>query len=164
MSIIIKDNFLSQDEYQTIYNLVMSHNFPWYFNNEVIYGKDTNGILDYQLTHVFYVNGKPISTAFDYLSVFFDRLPIQSIIRVKANFNPRSESIYEHGYHIDYDYEYSKSAVWYLNTNNGYTIFETGERVENIANRIVIFPSQIRHTGAACTDSAARIVFNFNYF
>ena len=32
-----------------------------------------------------------------------------------------------------------KTALFYLNTNDGYTKFESGEIVETVANRLVIF-------------------------
>ena len=56
------------------------------------------------------------------------------------------------------------TAIFYINTNNGYTEFEDGTRVESVANRIVNFPANLKHRGTRCTDQKIRIVINFNYF
>jgi len=57
------------------------------------------------------------------------------------------------------------TGIFYLNTNNGETIFENGERVKSVENTFVTFPSNLRHTGTTNTCNAAyRVVLNFNYF
>ena len=55
------------------------------------------------------------------------------------------------------------TAVFYINTNNGYTEFEDGTRSESIANRMVTFPANLKHRGTTCSDEKTRIVINFNY-
>ena len=65
-------------------------------------------------------------------------------------------------YHHDYDD--MKTAVFYINTNNGYTEFENGVRVNSVANRVCIFDSNLRHRGTTHTEGDnQRIVVNFNY-
>ena len=56
-----------------------------------------------------------------------------------------------------------KTSILYLNTNNGYTRFEDGTKVESVANRMVTFPNQMMHTGTTTTDSEYRLVLNLNY-
>ena len=56
------------------------------------------------------------------------------------------------------------TSIFYVNTNNGYTKFEDGTKVESVANRMVIFPSNMKHIGTSCTDEKTRVVINFNYF
>ena len=41
---------------------------------------------------------------------------------------------------------------------------EDGTKVESIANRMVTFPSNMKHKGTSCTDERTRVVINFNYF
>ena len=65
-------------------------------------------------------------------------------------------------YHHDYDD--MKTAVFYINTNNGYTEFENGVRVNSVANRVCIFDSHLKHRGTTHSEgSNQRIVVNFNY-
>ena len=56
------------------------------------------------------------------------------------------------------------TAIYYLNTNNGFTKFENGDKVNSVANRMVIFDSNLKHTGTSCTDAHARMLINFNYY
>jgi len=63
------------------------------------------------------------------------------------------------------DYKNSKTAVFYLNNNNGYTLFKKGKRkVESVANRIVIFDAKEEHTTVTQTDTNIRVVLNLNFY
>ena len=84
-------------------------------------------------------------------------------MRVKANLNPRAENIDLGKFHRDVKYD-CHTAIYYVNTNNGYTEFENGDRVESVENRMVIFKSDTMHTGKSCTDENVRVLINFNYF
>ena len=53
--------------------------------------------------------------------------------------------------------------LWIWITNNGYTEFENGMKVESVENRWVSFPEDIKHRGTSCTDEKVRVVINFNY-
>ena len=64
--------------------------------------------------------------------------------------------------HTDVSFD-CRTAVYYINSNNGYTYFENGEKVESVANRLVAFPSQMKHGGTTCTDTQTRVVINLNY-
>ena len=55
------------------------------------------------------------------------------------------------------------TATYYLNTNNGYTELKTGEKVESVENRMLVFDSNIEHQGVTCTDEKRRVLINFNY-
>ena len=67
--------------------------------------------------------------------------------------------------HIDFgDVTGYKTAIYYVNSNDGYTKFETGEIVESVGNRLVIFDGRTKHCGSTHTNQKYRIVINFNYF
>ena len=88
-------------------------------------------------------------------------------MRVKINLQTITPEIIKRTFHSDMagilgNNPY-KTAIFYFNTNNGYTEFETGEIVESIANRIVIFDGRIKHRGTTCTDQKTRVVLNINY-
>ena len=57
-----------------------------------------------------------------------------------------------------------QTAIFYVNSNNGYTEFETGECIHSLANRMVLFPSNIKHRGVTQTNAKERFVINFNWF
>ena len=73
------------------------------------------------------------------------------------------------GWHCDYDLQPDekgivKTAIFYVNSNNGYTIFkESKKKVRSVENRLVIFPSELEHCGGSCTDNKQRVVINFNF-
>ena len=73
----------------------------------------------------------------------------------------------EHGFHTDFptdsDFKFT-TGILYINDNDGYTIFENGEKVDSVRNRYVEFASDIRHSGSSCTNQKRRLVINFNYF
>ena len=91
------------------------------------------------------------------------RLELSELIKIKANLSFRTTEKIIHGYHVDLPYE-CKTAIYYLNTNDGCTMFKDGREVGSVENRLVIFNSQLAHTGTTCTDQKIRSVINFNYF
>ena len=90
--------------------------------------------------------------------------------KIKANLLTRTPNIIENSFHVDETGRPEKklkqltTSIFYVNTNNGYTKFEDGTKVESIANRMVTFPTNMKHTGTSCTDERTRVVINFNYF
>jgi hypothetical protein len=158
----IIDNFLSKEIFFTIQNMFCSDTFPWYWNSAKSgYENYSCDELDnYQFTHKFYDQSLKYSTG--NIDVILQKLNLFKIIRVKANLTPRTTQIIKYGFHIDTDID-CNTAIYYINTNNGFTEFESGEKIESIENRIVIFKSNIKHTGTSCTNQKRRIVLNINY-
>ena len=88
---------------------------------------------------------------------------LSSLVRIKANLNPRNSKVFTHGFHIDMTFKCT-TGIYYINTNNGYTEFEDGTKIESIRNRFISFPSDMKHTGSTCSDKKMRLLINFNYF
>ena len=157
--ITVTDNFLTEEEFKNIINIYHPKFIPWSFQDVV---HDTEFIGDpidnWQLSYMVL----PDCIFYNCLMPLFDKMDMDVHFRVKLNLNPRTSAVTEHGYHIDIPVP-SKTAIFYLNTNDGYTKFETGEKVESVANRLVVFPSNIKHTGTTCTNNKARLVLNINY-
>tara|TARA_R110000803_G_scaffold60543_3_gene119834 strand:+ start:920 stop:1405 length:486 start_codon:yes stop_codon:yes gene_type:complete len=157
----IIDNFLEKNQFLQLQNLICSDSFAWYLVN----GVNNIGDGSYQLVHSIYKSYKVNSIFFDNLKPIIDKLKPKALIRIKANFIAKTNKIIEHGYHTDFTYPNSKTAVYYINSNNGYTKFKKGGFVsESKENKIIIFKSNELHTGSSCTDSQYRIVLNINYF
>ena len=73
-------------------------------------------------------------------------------------------------FHSDLSHDFKEDAVshwttaiFYINTNNGYTEFENAEKIESVAIRFIMFPSNIKHRGVTQTDEQTRIMINFNF-
>ena len=151
------DNFLSEDEFKNLRSYISSTSFPWYF------GLVTTDSKTAQFVHTFYANDAPTSS-WPYVEFFRLRLNMASLVRIKVNLNPRTETVQVHKDAFHTDYPDITTAVYYLNTCDGYTLFEDGTKVNSVENRIVIFDSNMRHTGTSCTNESGRLVMNINYF
>jgi len=153
------DNFLSEEDFIPLSDMLNSFYFPWYFNDQICYESD--GLS--QFTHTFFeeLTRSPNSDFYPLVECFLDKLEVKELIRIKANLNVKTEVPIQTGYHIDYPD--ATTAVFYLDTNNGGTELNKTTFVESVANRIVIFDSNIQHTGVTCTDQKKRIVLNINY-
>ena len=163
----IHDDLLSKGDFANLKNYILGSNFPWYKG----YIVDQNHKLlcdpldNIQFYCWLYYDNRPQTGEYKIVEpiIYHPELKIASVIRVKANMNLRTNKVIEHGYHTDGEFQ-CKTAVYYINTNDGYTAFEDGTQVESIENRLVVFDSQIKHTGSTCTNDQYRCVINFNYF
>jgi hypothetical protein len=153
------NNCLNKEELVTIQNLMINNEFPWY----ITWGISNKKNKDYQFTHNFH-NGINIASNYFYLiHPFIKILKPSSFIRIKANLLLKTNKIIKHGYHIDNKVEKSKTAIFYVNNNNGFTQFENNEISKSEENKLIIFNTNKKHTGTTCTDALFRIVINFNY-
>ena len=97
------------------------------------------------------------------------KLGTYRLFRMKANLTLRTDEHEAGGFHVDgFDEdngypEGSLTAVYYINTCNGYTEFKTGEKVKSVSNRMLIFDSELEHQGVSATDETRRVLINLNY-
>lgn len=165
----IRDNFLDLTSFAEIKTTLLGNNFPWFFQNTVVGYNDRDlqetNLDQYQFTHVFYMDSAPRSEGFYLLKPLLDKLNISALVRVKANLTPRTLTRHIHGYHSDYpEHKNMKTAVFYVNTNDGATVFKDGSEVSSIENRLVEFDTPILHSGTTSTDTPVRCVINLNYY
>ena len=154
------DNFLEDKVFTGIQTHVMGDSFPWYFNN---YRSEANPLYSFQFTHTIVKNDMILSSYFPVIyDAFFAKLGIKKVLRVKLNLTTRTENLFNHGFHVDTLLK-SKTAIFYVNTNNGKTVFKNGEEVNSVANRVVIFDTDLEHAATSHTDEKTRVVVNFNY-
>ena len=181
----IIDDYLDKDEFSKIESIFFKESeerphlkekdnidFPWYFRNSTSYNpeNDIDTITNYQFVHVFYMHHTISSQYYDNITPIFEKLEMKALLRCKANMQMRTEGIVERELHQDHpnncdpDKDPFNIAVYYLNTNNGYTRFEDGTKVESVANRIAIFSPKLKHSSTTCTDKKRRIILNMNYY
>ena len=161
------DNFLEPENFKILTDDILSTNsgfsvFPWYAQQGVTVTDGRNND-HWNLIHSFYQNYEIQSGFFKHLSDVIDKLQIKSLIRIKANLYPKTDKIIEHDFHADFDFSH-KSGLYSLNTNNGCTIMEDGEKIESVANRMIIFDASKLHKSTTCTDENFRANIVFNYF
>ena len=157
----IIDNFLPQDYFVHLQRIMTDHNFPWLYNAEVA---NRGEIQDhFYFTHNLFQDFQPTSSIFEEFVPFFKQLEMNAMVRARALLYVNQGRQIVHEKHIDFKFPH-KTAVFYMNTNNGYTEFEDGTKVESVENRIVFFDGSIPHNSSTCTDQKIRVVVSINYF
>ena len=171
----IIDNFLPEEQFNNLYDLMITPGkMLWKYNDVVDY--DGSDEASFQFVHVFFNSPDGFITPFsDLVKPFINLLKIKVLIKIKANLTFRSiENNREGKFHYDRELVGSKlpdgtltsyTAIYYVNTNNGYTLFKDGDyKVDSVGNRVAIFDSTKLHKAVRCTDEKTRVVINFNYF
>ena len=162
----ISKNFLPQKDFDGLKTLMEATYFPWYFNPGVVrYPGVKTPVNHFQFTHAFYGDGQIRSDYFKNLTPLFNIIKPALIVRIKANLLTLSDKIIKHSMHQDFVLDNAKitTGIFYINSNNGMTIFENGKKIKSEANKYVEFDSNTMHTGTTCTDDRKRIVINLNY-
>lgn len=170
--VVIYDNFLTDNQFNNLQNTLMSAQFPWHYSDYKVGGYDANNKTTefnnkniFSFVHNFYHNFSWQSPYAESLQVLLNALHPISLIRIKANLTTITNTPIVYEYHRDTPHlKKFKTAIFYVNTNNGRTIFASGQEVESVANRLIIFDSDNLHTGTSCTDESRRVLINFNYF
>ena len=152
----VKDNLLSAEEFNKLKNLILSNEFPWYFSDGKV---DDDNI---QFVHHFVFSSLVYSPYIESLHPIFGKLKAKRIFRAKLNYTFKTPKLIQYDYHQDVNIA-CKTAVFYLNTNNGYTQIKNGRKIESKENRIVMFNSNAEHAGSSCTDQKYRVLLNINY-
>tara|TARA_R100000805_G_C3574877_1_gene80047 strand:+ start:231 stop:737 length:507 start_codon:yes stop_codon:yes gene_type:complete len=152
-------NFLSEENHKKLKNILESHTIPWYFNDKVVTDKDS----PFQFTHPFYNGGMPSETI-ELIHPILMLLSPLSIIRAKANCTFKTDKNINTGSHTDNKQKGLKSAVYFVNDNDGYLHnFEEKKSVKSVANTMCIIDSNVLHAGFTCTNSDRRLVINICY-
>ena len=176
MNYKVIDNFLGEDEFKYLQNLIISNDgdlrdFPWKITTDVASGtnnKDYNLEIEKQLWNWYAIhpiyNTLPESPYYDDIfNIFKDKWHLKSLIRIKVNFYPYTHEIKEHAKHQDYDFSHH-GAVFSLNTCDGFTRMSNGDKVDSVANRIVFFDPSEYHNSSTTSNQKGRYNINFNYF
>lgn len=159
----IYDDYLSDQELVNLQNLFFENtDFPYFFNSH----KVAKGDGFSQFTHQFYVNNTINSNFYNHLNGLLDRIDPLAIVGIKANLQLKASEIKTTPMHQDYanTLDNQKTGIFYVNTNNGKTVFENGFEVDSVANRLIVFPANEYHAGTTHTDEDYRCVINLNWF
>ena len=156
------DNFLPDYYFRSLSNTILGDDFWWFYNEDTAIEGD--GIPHF--INIFYKT-KGLATigptsSFSLIEPYLSFFKMKELCRIKANLAPRTIFHRKTGWHVD-NVPCSTTAILYMNTNNGWTEFKKGSRVKSVANRVVIFDSNLEHQGVTCTDKKRRVLINFNY-
>jgi len=168
----IYDNFLSKKDFDFINHNMLGAQFPWHLGS--VTNPEVDNVLcdeihNIQFCEWIYKDYAPQGPEFDIIKpiIFSRQLEVSAIRRIKANITLRTPKIVRHGWHTDGTRDGEQQfmvAIYYVNSNDGFTEFRDGTKVESVANRLVMFPSIMEHTGTTCTNEKLRCVINFNFY
>lgn len=163
----IVDDFLPIDQFREIQRHLMGASWPWHFNTIVDSPEDESEPSKYQFTYGFYDRKEGwINSGQKVIWPITQRINPITWLRIKANLNPWVPYPALNSFHIDMNGMGEVpfwTSIFYVNTNDGYTQFEDGTKVESIENRLITFPGNRKHTGCPCSDQKCRVLINFNY-
>ena len=171
----IIDNFLADEDFEWIFDEVNSPDTCWHYS-EIISSATIAGYLREEMRLII----DPIHNSqfcfklepdVEYIKPLVAALGAKEIKRIKVNMTLPTKEHVNHGFHVDYADDWRgtnpdpcKTAIYYINSNNGYTEFEDGSKVESRANRVCVFDNGLKHAGVTTTTSTNRIVVNINYY
>ena len=165
----VKDNFLPKEEFKLLQNFMLGEDCPWYFNNFTTW-RPENGIdaaeaafrEGCKFTHTFWREMEgPSSSYYKKLLPLLDVCGAKHVVKIKANLLLKTPQVIPHVFHVDTNVDCT-TVVYYLNTCDGFTHFEDGNKIETVENRAVIFNSQIPHGGSTTSNADNRVVLNIN--
>jgi hypothetical protein len=172
----IIDNFLSEDIHKNISDMVFGGELPLFcqhntlpdgeFGSEELNEKHNIKREGHPFFyHMFFKDLKHVSDWDSMYMPIMEKLNPLAMIRVKLNVFSNAGEPISSGWHLDMNETETAhtTAIYHLNTNNGYILFEDGTKVKSVANRLIIFPGNIIHTGITQTDKDLRAFINLNY-
>ncbi len=168
----IIDNFLSQSEFEELKTFLMSPRSQWRFVNFIAHKDGRDGDKDGYFVHSFrdcdpktFKDRFPISPNYQVIDNLMvgikKKVKFKQILRIRSSLYPRREKQIPDPFHVDYQFNH-KVCIFYVNSNNGYTLFENGDKVESVANRLMIFDGTEKHCSVVQTDEPARYIININ--
>jgi len=174
MTYQIIDNFLDEEEFLNIKNTFFPKNendrkLPWSYNPGIVrdpkIGPTGYEEYDWMYSHSFISSetGKK-SQDIDLIEPILKILKnkyASEIIDARANLLIPTPHHIHHEDHTDRN-SFHKVALFYITTNNGFTVLKNVAKIDCIENRMVIFDGSIYHHSVTSTDDV-RSVININF-
>ena len=166
----IIDDFISEDDLVKIaQNVLQASIFKAYESTAF---QESYDVYDVMMNRVFFSPFYDSRTkqicdqeSLPYFYPIIERIPdLKVLLRVSLNLTFATPKSNVSQFHIDNHIQNSFTNIFYLNSNNGGTKFEkSGDVVQSQRNRLVMFPSFLKHAAVNTTDTKLRWVLNINY-
>ena len=167
----VVEDFLPDELFIELSYWLCGSDVAWFYNPRVALNTEASS-LDCYFTHMFYIEDEWTSSlGGGVMKQVVDEIKnqtvdteweIKSLLRIKANLYPRTENLQSHDKHFDFPFSH-KAILFYINDNDGYTDFDTGERMKSQSNRMVFFDGSTLHNSTNCTNDKCRISLGINY-
>ena len=156
-----KNNFLEEKYFKQIKDFFFGEKCLWSYRPH-----QTNND-DGFFAHDIFLNFQSVSTSFNLLEPLLNKLSVNknNLIQIRANLLISKPEHKYSKFHIDCkSNEDFTTAIFYLNTCNGSTIFEKDNtEIKSEENKLLVFDGNLKHKAKSQTDTDKRIVINFNF-
>ena len=156
---VIIENALNKNDLEYIQSIHGGLDMPWSYNDGVASTNDGNFQFVVPVWTTLHFN----RTAFDAASSILNIISPEFLLKIKTNLRTKTDTIQQSIMHNDSNIPGSLTAIFYLNTCDGYTIFNDGDKIHSVENTLIIFPGRLLHCGTTCTNENRRLVININY-
>tara|TARA_R100000329_G_C7521114_1_gene183731 strand:- start:46 stop:525 length:480 start_codon:yes stop_codon:yes gene_type:complete len=154
------ENFLPKEIFLDIQKTMLD-SMPWYYAHHTTL--DSKRDDDFFFYHNLYMDGNQQSSLFQQLThPILGNLKFNYLYRARARLITRQPSQIPHTFHVDSE-EKHMVALFSVNTNNGHTLFENGEKAYSKENTMLIFDGSLKHATVPQTDTSIRVNINFNF-
>jgi len=164
----IFNNFLDQEVFLEIKKFIMSPRCQWRYVNYIAHKDGRDNDNDGYFVHSFkdchpqtFEDRFPESPHFPLIAKILDKIQYRNILRIRSSLYPRRDVQKSDPFHIDYNFPH-RVCIFYVNTNNGYTMFENGEKIPSVENQLATFDGSEKHCSVVQTDTPARYIVNIN--
>jgi hypothetical protein len=164
----IKENFLPDSLYMELKDFVSGTKINWFYREKETNDMSNDSSFGY-FTFCWYNDWKP-----DHPLFFSQILPILNKLNCKAPIQARANltfnkniTSYASGWHVDYTYKNSFTAIIYFTTSNATTLLKINNKiitVNSLENRLLLFNTPIEHKVVYGDDTKSRVIINLNYF
>lgn len=152
----IIDNLLEKEDFESLCSTILDKNFLWSINNS-----QESDTLFLELLH--YTNHQPLSEFYNEVVPIMRKVQMLGLVEVKSNLY--FGNTYTQSFKKEKQYDFSVgTAIYYINSNDGYTMLEDGSKIESKENRILLFENSNWYYETNCTDNSCRVNITFNYF
>jgi hypothetical protein len=173
MSFQILDNYLTKEDLKNIKNILFPQdltskdNFQWNYQKGIVRDPDLGptGYEEYDWMYNRSLYSSEFRLKFD--KYYHVVKPILNKLNPKKIFDIRANLLVPTPHHIYHEFHTDRSvphrvALFYVTTNNGFTILRDQPKINCIENRMLLFNGNIEHHSVTSTDSP-RCVLNINY-
>jgi len=146
---------------------MLSNQMAWFYSGNQAASPNSIQKDNFVFYHLFYEHNRVVSPFYDKIILpILNNINCKALDEARANLVTNRDTAISSKFHTDRNYANSLTAIYYINTNNGYTLLDEEQRIkiDCVENKILIFDSQIKHAAVSQTDTNRRIIININYF
>lgn len=157
----IIENFLPESIFKNIQSIMLGPEMVWYYQNHTTI--NSNQEEDFYFAHIFFEDKRQRSELFQtIIHPILGRIDFNYLLRARGRLITRKVEQVPHEFHVDSDIKHFV-ALFSINSNNGYTLFENGEKSISKENTLLLFDGSLKHATVPQTDSRIRVNINLNF-